>query len=160
MIWGHVLYVQLLEGALKSHSSRQSNRVNAANFKFHLVIALAHEIVHLFIGYLTPDKRVSTPPSMAPQGTYGRSEAESGRFWEELLLGGQLEMWFDRNAPEAPGMPYLMLPRGSQSTTTRLSQLICPSYIQETISRRESKFEVLHDPAPAPNRYLSPHDRI
>ncbi|KAK8112193.1 uncharacterized protein PG998_008650 [Apiospora kogelbergensis] len=57
-------------------------------FKFQMGISIAHEIVHLFVGFLTGTERAMTPPDIRMPG-FGESDehGEAGRYWEKIFLG-------------------------------------------------------------------------
>ncbi|KGQ06474.1 hypothetical protein BBAD15_g8209 [Beauveria bassiana D1-5] len=117
---------------------RDPSRANI--FKFHLVIALAHEIVHLFVGYLTGDPNVLTPPNLSARGHGSSTAGESGNYWERTFLGGTLEMWFPRGSVEAPGSAhaYLLL---ETSRGPRMARRISPTYIDNMVNRREYRVQ-------------------
>ncbi|KAK8099958.1 hypothetical protein PG999_010332 [Apiospora kogelbergensis] len=58
-------------------------------FKFQMGISIAHEIVHLFVGFLTGTTRAMTPPNANMPGFGGpqQAEGEAGRYWEKIFLG-------------------------------------------------------------------------
>lgn len=118
---------QLLNGIVQSHQSRHRDPAHGNNFRFHLVISLAHEIVHLFVGYLTGDRNIRTPPLVTTVPYREARTGESGRLWEDRLLGGGLETWFLQRADAArlgtadPGLPYIFLPTQSPSATAWMS---------------------------------------
>lgn len=82
-------------------------------FRFQMVISIGHEIVHFLTGFFTGDKadKIGTPPRTAVAGYGTNVRGEAGRFWEQSLLGGQLEMWEDKANQLGilqAGQPYLM----------------------------------------------------
>ncbi|KAK3299595.1 uncharacterized protein B0H64DRAFT_389095 [Chaetomium fimeti] len=91
-----------------------------ANYNALLVegaFTIAHELVHCFVGFLSGDRALRTPPSFLPVGfeQRGSNHGESGRMWELLVLGGcvslsgltgkddelpQLRIWLENNHKE------------------------------------------------------------
>jgi len=64
-----------------------------------LGITLAHELVHLYTHYLVRRQQSHTPPNIT-YGPYGDGrKGESGRYWEERLFGGYIDMQ-DRVEPD------------------------------------------------------------
>jgi hypothetical protein len=119
-------------------------------FRFQMAITVAHEIIHLLIGYLTGKKQPHTPPevSLAPYGTM--VTGESGRYWESLLLGGVVEFYEDSQDPLGnmqAGTPYLIAD-GRKSAPARL---ISTNYVNEFLS--SSKLSLVH---PTPTRSPDP----
>ncbi|KAJ6789630.1 hypothetical protein PWT90_08485 [Aphanocladium album] len=125
----------ILDGVVRSHPSRRQEPSRADNFKFHLIIALAHEIVHLFVGYLTGNSRVATPSRIAPPGERSGRIGESGRYWETTFLGGILEMRFPRGVARSSEPPVAYLGLGNASGT-HLSRRISTNYINEFVTSR------------------------
>lgn len=111
-------------------------QASLARFKFHLVLILAHEIVHFFVGYLIGDNSFDTPPSIG-QGRFNDADVgESGRHWESVLLGGFLEMHREQNHPLGigqAGLPYLI--RGTDSNSEAF--VISDNYIRHFLRRGE-----------------------
>jgi hypothetical protein len=70
-------------------------------FQFVFAIATAHELCHVFVAYLS--RNTNNGERFTPGGVtfleYGESEevGESGRFIENLLFGGAMEWYRDRN---------------------------------------------------------------
>lgn len=106
-----------------------------------MIISLAHEIVHLFVGYLTGQQRILTPPELSADGFDTGPNGESGRYWESILLQGNLEMWYPRTAALKKGVPnvgipYAIVPRNSHASPYH-ARLICPAYIDDFVNRRK-----------------------
>lgn len=92
-------------------------------FKFLMIIAMAHELVHFLRGYLLASRSPQTPPKVRVSGyethpdddLCGLPRGEAGRFWETILLGGIVESWTnpsikpsDENYRTQAGIPYLL----------------------------------------------------
>jgi hypothetical protein len=56
---------------------------------FFLALTVAHEMVHVYFGYLTADEGRNTPAltNYPPGLTVGEMNGESGRFWESHFIG-------------------------------------------------------------------------
>ena len=77
-------------------------------FKFILGITVAHELVHLFVGLITADPNVPSPPELTFHPEYYNNEfddgeeedemGESGRAWEGEVLGGAIEIYADEGS--------------------------------------------------------------
>ncbi|KAI1208355.1 uncharacterized protein F4807DRAFT_148849 [Annulohypoxylon truncatum] len=86
-------------------------RLNYSRFKFQMVISVAHEMVHLLVGYLTGSHSPPTPPGVTLTPFGNTVSGESGRYWESILLGGVVEFYQDRNDPleaRQAGVPWLI----------------------------------------------------
>ena len=71
-----------------------------------MIIAIAHELMHAFVGFLTgydhtrftPEATVFLSDRYAEQ-VGGKKIGEAGRFWEQLVLGGSPEAFEVRSHP-------------------------------------------------------------
>ncbi|KAI2464994.1 hypothetical protein F4781DRAFT_410821 [Annulohypoxylon bovei var. microspora] len=97
-----------------AHARRQPRDVaqlNYSRFKFQMVISVAHEIVHLLVGYLTGTARPLTPPRLTLVAYGNDAVGESGRYWESILFGGVVEFYQDSNdtlQERQAGVPWLV----------------------------------------------------
>ncbi|KAK7413373.1 hypothetical protein QQX98_007750 [Neonectria punicea] len=68
---------------------------------FLLGVAVAHELVHLFVGFMFGDGERLTPPVVNNPPGPRRSirPGESGHFWENLFLGYRVEAYYDPSDP-------------------------------------------------------------
>lgn len=94
-------------------AAQKNDASNLTRFEFLLGISIAHEIVHLLTGFLAGEKAntLHTPPDTSAEGYGTRRRGEAGRFMEELLFGGQTEMWMNPQDPLGvlqAGTPYLL----------------------------------------------------
>ncbi|KAJ0124721.1 hypothetical protein J7T55_006062 [Diaporthe amygdali] len=81
-----------------------ANRKNTANFErslFFLTLTIAHELIHVFTGYITGDALRNTPPAVNhPRGLSGSMRpGEAGRAWERGFIGYITKSYFDSNDP-------------------------------------------------------------
>ena len=100
-------------------------------FKFQMAISVAHEIVHLLVGFLTGKATPDTPTVVTGPGYGEPRRGESGRYWEHKFLGGYLECWsVDSHALDRrqPGLPYLFK-AGPRATSK--GQRVSATYIAE-----------------------------
>lgn len=82
--------------------SQQSSEVagnNYERYQFEMGITMAHEIVHLFTGYITGTMYPITPRIVTCNPYVHGKEGEAGRYWELKLLGGVLECYTNKNDP-------------------------------------------------------------
>ncbi|KAK7429163.1 hypothetical protein QQZ08_004378 [Neonectria magnoliae] len=91
---------------------------------FLLGVAVAHELVHIFVGFIFGDGERVTPPVVDNPPRPGRSmrPGESGHFWEKLFLGHRVEAYYDPSDPlEAfqAGTLYAMIPGTSRAFTIK-----------------------------------------
>ena len=86
----------------EARAERKKMLLRHKHFQFMFATATAHEMCHIFVGYLSQNRRHggrSTPPGITHldygrhQGAdmYGRYPGESGRWFENKLFGGTLE---------------------------------------------------------------------
>lgn len=68
--------------------TRENALRNFERLLFLLGVCVAHELVHLFVGYLTGEAVPSTPPHIAYPGTGGTLVGEAGWHWESAMWGG------------------------------------------------------------------------
>lgn len=71
-------------------------------FIFQLGIAIAHEIVHFFTGFLTGTSYPDTPPKITYSGFGNSATGEAGRFWEGQLFRGIVDVFEDPRDPLGP----------------------------------------------------------
>ncbi|KAF7536450.1 hypothetical protein G7054_g4585 [Neopestalotiopsis clavispora] len=75
------------------------------SFLFLMSITVAHELVHLFVGFISGNNRPLTPPdvSFLPEDyntkIRGKPVGESGRAWEAYVLGGTVEAFEQKDNP-------------------------------------------------------------
>ncbi|KAK8112450.1 hypothetical protein PG984_012976 [Apiospora sp. TS-2023a] len=109
-------------------------------FKFQMGISVAHEIVHLFVGFLTGSKRPITQPSVNMPGfDIDDDEGESGRYWERIFLGGVVENWSTKDHPmgdRQPRTPYLF----DDAHTTSSGRPVSMTYMKEFINGGKSSY--------------------
>ncbi|KAI0403870.1 hypothetical protein F4802DRAFT_569693 [Xylaria palmicola] len=94
------------EAAINNRQPREAQFAAYENFMFIMAITVAHEVVHLFVGYLTgrelpnTPRRVSYIPSVYNKlQDDGTEMGESGRAWEGYVFGGIVETAEDRANP-------------------------------------------------------------
>ncbi|KAH8180135.1 hypothetical protein LIA77_01654 [Sarocladium implicatum] len=115
------------------HVHRLRDEPSYLIFKFQMVIAIAHEVVHMLVGLLTGETNTGTPPTMTMEG-YNASGGESGRYWEAILLGGTVEFWSEKKhklGNRQAGKPYLFPNCRSDS----VGRLIDSSYVNSILAR-------------------------
>ena len=103
---------------------------NWETFIFLFGIAVAHEIVLLFTGFLTGGQGALTPPSVTYQDYGTWIAGEAGRFWEGYLFGGSIEFFQNIEDPLGPiqaGFPLLKDHRGYMKRISR-------DYIQRIVN--------------------------
>lgn len=60
---------------------------------FRIGVTLAHELCHIFVGYLLCNPRAQTPPDVTFGPGYGNdTQGEAGRFWEHVFFGLYVDM--------------------------------------------------------------------
>jgi hypothetical protein len=75
------------------------------SFMFLVSVTIAHELMHLFVGFLAGYNWPSTPPkiSFLPQlfnnDIDDEEVGESGRYWEGVVLGGTIESYENTSNP-------------------------------------------------------------
>lgn len=125
-------------------ASQKGETSTLTRFQFLLAVSISHEIVHLLTGFLAGEKAntLHTPPDTSVEGYGTRTKGESGRFMEDLLFGGQTEMWQNHQDPAGviqAGIPYLLddgLPKSR-------ARLINTAYINSFVKGGKSSHSVL-----------------
>ncbi|KAK3291748.1 uncharacterized protein B0H64DRAFT_366067 [Chaetomium fimeti] len=89
-------------------AKNSGNKENAARFgrDYHTLLVndaltVAHELVHVFIAFLAGDRTVGTPRNLVPKAHADKGIGESGRMWEDLVVGGCVHLAL----PEQNGNP-------------------------------------------------------
>lgn len=91
-----------------ARAQRRKMLLRHKNFQFMFATATAHEICHIFLGFISQQGRhgrLATPPSIThldygrgqPGDIDGLAQGESGRWVESKLFGGSLEFYQDRD---------------------------------------------------------------
>lgn len=85
-------------------------------FMFLMAITIAHELCHLFIGFLVGYDRPKTPETLSylpelynSQEWDGTRVGESGRSWEGNTFGGIVETFEDTKHPLQKRQPGMMV---------------------------------------------------
>ncbi|KAH7240891.1 uncharacterized protein BKA55DRAFT_693135 [Fusarium redolens] len=75
------------------------------SFMFLVSVTIAHELMHLFVGFLTGYNWPATPPQLSFLPELFNNEidneevGESGRYWEGMVLGGTIETYENTSNP-------------------------------------------------------------
>jgi hypothetical protein len=91
----------MASAAREANETSRHGRKMAARFRtflFMFAIATAHELTHLFVGYLAQGQDTTqsyTPPTLSYLNYAGPSWGESGRWLESHLFGGSVEFYRD-----------------------------------------------------------------
>lgn len=117
------------------HSERE--RRNAKDYlkRYHSMIArvgitVAHEMEHVFTGYLLKDPKTHTPPTVTYGGFGTYAFGESGRYLEGDVFGGFLDMKFELSN----NMEVIAVRTYSQTFILSYDQ------VNAIIKRRESRY--------------------
>lgn len=116
-------------------AEQRGDTKNLKLFRFEMSISIAHEIVHFLTGFLNGEKadKMFTPPEVGARGYTTGKRGEAGRYWEELLLGGQTELWQNAADPAGvhqAGIPYLFV----DGTGKSKARIINTAYIDNFIA--------------------------
>lgn len=94
-------------------ANRRDNRA-LRNTLYVFGIAVAHELVHLFVGYIYGDADRNTPPLVShPPGTASVKYGEAGRRWEKEYFGYIITHYQEAKRhgdTSQPGVFYAMMP--------------------------------------------------
>ncbi|KAK5993042.1 hypothetical protein PT974_06469 [Cladobotryum mycophilum] len=95
--WGALfrLNKKVIENALEAADANDTR--DWSKFLFLMSLSIAHELVHMFIGYLTGDSSRDTPPQVDYRPQASGSRGESGRAWEREMFGFLTEAVYDPN---------------------------------------------------------------
>lgn len=68
---------------------------------FFLALTVAHEMVHVYFGFLTADEGRNTPAlTNYPEGlSVGAMNGESGRYWEGQFIGAVTKAYYQPGDP-------------------------------------------------------------
>ncbi|KAF5974962.1 hypothetical protein FBULB1_7589 [Fusarium bulbicola] len=103
-----------------ARAQRRKMLLRHKHFQFMFATATAHEICHIFLGFISQQGRhgrLATPPSIThldygrgqPGDIDGLAQGESGRWVESKLFGGSLEFYQDRDDDDGqPGVLYIL----------------------------------------------------
>ncbi|RSL56221.1 hypothetical protein CEP54_008975 [Fusarium duplospermum] len=95
-------------------AAREAKPTRWRTFLFKFAIATAHELTHLFVGYLAQGQDTTqsyTPPTLSYLNYAGPSWGESGRWLESRLFGGSIEFYrdvSDDDGQRKAGIPYVL----------------------------------------------------
>lgn len=124
---------------------------------FIMAVTVAHEVVHVFIGFLTGDNWPDTPPEVQARGFADHRVGESGRFWEDALFGGGpecVEADVSVLGWRQAGLPYLV-------DNHNYCEPISRRWIADFVHHREwsilSTLIALRSIAAGINQYLAPY---
>lgn len=111
----------LLRAGQQASTEQGQSRPNTAAFEtfmFLMGITVAHELCHLFVGFIIGWERPATPGNISflPElynhtARDGNVIGESGRAWEGWVLGGIVDTFEDPRSPlqaRQPGMMYII----------------------------------------------------
>ncbi|RSM08105.1 hypothetical protein CEP52_004888 [Fusarium oligoseptatum] len=125
---------QMVSAAREANGTSRHGRKMSARFRtflFMFAIATAHELTHLFVGYLAQgqDSTLSyTPPTLSYLNYTGPSRGESGRWLESLLFGGSIEFYRDSLDDDGQaGIPYIL-------DSNALARKIEPSCVRQLVT--------------------------
>ncbi|WAO85973.1 Hypothetical protein NCS54_00322700 [Fusarium falciforme] len=106
---------QMASAGREANETSPHGRKMAARFRtflFMFAIATAHELTHLFVGYLAQGQDTTqsyTPPTVSYLNYAGPSWGESGRWLESHLFGGSVEFYRDKSDDDGQaGIPYVL----------------------------------------------------
>ncbi|KPM38673.1 hypothetical protein AK830_g7871 [Neonectria ditissima] len=88
-------------------AAEDNDKEDFHKFLFLLSVSVAHELVHLFVGFMLGDSGRSTPAEINhPAGQAGSQRlGESGRYWEGKFLGHCVEAFYDETHPRGLNQP-------------------------------------------------------
>lgn len=119
------------------------------NNLYLLGVSVAHELVHMFVGFIYGDPERDTPPLVNhPQGSPHVWVGESGRKWEKEFFGHIITHFQERDHAGdlmQPGVFYAMAP-GNRAFQ------VDPAWIDRMINLSKCKNQSLARPT---RRYIS-----
>ncbi|KAI8724197.1 hypothetical protein NCS52_00277400 [Fusarium sp. LHS14.1] len=106
---------QMASAAREANNKSSHGRKMAARFRtflFMFAVATAHELTHLFVGYLAQGQDSTqsyTPPTLSHLNYAGPSWGESEHWLESRLFGGSIEFYRDISDYDGQaGIPYVL----------------------------------------------------
>ena len=76
--------------------AESGNVESLQKYLFLLSLSVAHELVHMLMGYMFGNSDTNTPPLINyPPGGANSPRGESGRYWEKEVFGCFVEAYFD-----------------------------------------------------------------
>lgn len=82
-------------------ADKKAMQTNYDNSIFQVAVTLAHELCHLFTGFLTGSDRPRTPENVTVPGQGTEMSGEHGWAWEYKVLGGCTQFVFDPKLAKA-----------------------------------------------------------
>ncbi|KAK4034715.1 hypothetical protein C8A01DRAFT_18527 [Parachaetomium inaequale] len=105
------------------------NEENILKWKFHMIVAIVHELGHCLTGYLSGDPNALTSKQVGVKG----KTPEAGYALELLLFKNILEMWATPNQPpNQPGVPYAFEDLLKDTKGQRISMKYIKDFIEGT----------------------------
>ncbi|KAK4220576.1 hypothetical protein QBC38DRAFT_526394 [Podospora fimiseda] len=110
------LFENLIKLADWSTSGEDEGFKRAAHQQFRrllflLGLAVAHELIHVFVGFMAGNSGTDTPPQIQWHSRFGQPNArtgeEAGNAWEGLLMGFNIQAFYNQDSPF--GRPRLLL---------------------------------------------------
>lgn len=127
--------------------SQQSSEITGnhyARYEFEMGLTMAHEIVHLFTGYITGTMYPITPTAVGFAPYAKKNHGEAGNYWEVVLLGGTIEQYINDNdrmyARRQAGVPWLVKEGQFDAEARRISD----DYIIDFLAGSKYKFQILY----------------
>ncbi|KAK3896738.1 hypothetical protein C8A05DRAFT_20345 [Staphylotrichum tortipilum] len=119
-----------LDYDILEHIFTTRNNGERETHTFLMIVAVTHELVHCFTGYLTGSARTLTPPPVTVLGHGDANRGEAGYGWEALAFGGIVTMWGDpQRGRNQAGTPYLFPDHGRDARGTRISAHYIANFI-------------------------------
>ncbi|RSM02614.1 hypothetical protein CEP52_007898 [Fusarium oligoseptatum] len=88
----------LVDGAVAV--AEAGNVSDLQKYLFLLSLSVAHELVHMLMGYMFGSSDTDTPPLINyPPGGSNSAHGESGRYWENVVFGCFIEAYHDPRSP-------------------------------------------------------------
>jgi hypothetical protein len=102
---------------------------NILKWKFHVMVAIVHELGHCLTGYLSGNATALTPQQVGVKG----KTPESGYALELLLFKNILEMWATPNQPpNQAGVPYAFKDLLQDTKGHRISMKYLRNFVEGT----------------------------
>lgn len=100
--------------------------------QFIVTLAVARQMVPLFIRYLSGEARTVTPPNMHPRPSSENESGDSGGWWENELFQGELKSWHDPGNPKNALVVFLKSRHGGEKQMMQIDLQFIKSVLDKS----------------------------
>ncbi|KKY37576.1 hypothetical protein UCDDA912_g02466 [Diaporthe ampelina] len=127
-------------------AAARNDTANLEKALFFLALTVAHEMVHVYFGFLTADEGRITPAltNYPPGLTVGQMNGESGRYWESQFIGAITKAYHQPSDPlglAQAGTLYLCErdDRGFELSQAWVKACLAGNFVKPTVANKGLK---------------------